>query len=170
MYVSKICIKHKHSTSGIFGITLGSDVGLAGGGLQRECLDGHIIIGATKKVDFLPLRSSSCGVGPCATDRCRGDRALFLPTTGLQLQYDMPTLPASLPATSTLLTFYNTAECTSYVLAAAMPPTSLPIVPLLHFLSLPGTKVVRYLIYLTSQSFAVKKVNRQLSIIHYYKH
>ena len=91
MYVSKICIKHKNSTSGIFGITLGSDVGLAGGGLQRECLDGHIIIGATKKVDFLPLRSSSCGVGPCATDRCRGDRALFLPTTGLQLQYDMPT-------------------------------------------------------------------------------
>ena len=51
----------------------------------------------------LPWRSSGW-VGRCATDRWSEDGALFLPTTGLQLQYDMPT-PARVPATQLCLRF-----------------------------------------------------------------
>ena len=96
---SRDCMKQRNFTSGIFRITLGSDVGWAGGGLRRECLGDQIVVGWLMW-NFLPLRSSGW-VGRCATDRWGRDQALFLPATGLQLQYDPgPRLPASRPPNS----------------------------------------------------------------------
>ena len=47
--------KEKNSTSGIFGITLRSDVGLTAGGWQREYLDGPIKKQNQGEVDFFTI-------------------------------------------------------------------------------------------------------------------
>ena len=97
--------------------------------------------------DHLPLRSSCCcGVGRCATDRCGGIEPSSCPRQ--VYNYNTTHTAAHLrpcnPPTSTLLTFYNTAECTSYVLADDIFPNCciFSILP-------PGTKVVKSDIYLT---------------------